>query len=76
MKNNLQKCRRCGTPLAEIDGNTINILKYNKGKPVKVGIKINFSGNGCFTLKCGNCPDVTQNSFFTLRHSTWRQNKG
>lgn len=66
----VMRCRNCGEPLGTKNGNTIQVRKYSRGKPVSVDIDIRHSGSGVVQIHCTKCKGiVTGHTFVTLRLS-------
>jgi len=49
---NLFRCPKCNKPIAEIRGNEIYLIKYNKGKPMYVKVEVDHDAGGRFKVSC------------------------
>ena len=54
-ENNLIRCPKCGTPLAEVQGNNVEFLKHQGGKTVRVKVRVQHDAGGRFDIDCDNC---------------------
>lgn len=49
---NLFRCPKCNKPLAEKRGNQIYLMKYSKGKPMYVKVKVDHDAGGRLEISC------------------------